>query len=199
MIYGVCQAASGVTSSYDALLDLFDCLGNFLKRLEIYTTIPPTPIITDIIIKIMVELLSVLALATKQIKQGRFSKCAATYALPVIQCATREVHEKVDGGERDRSCSPEIGSIDPGGGADDCCGDLGRGSWSCGQYESSYGRCVIVAGLIADIFLTTCSVRWQGINGLYSTGFGSVSHVKRLLPVLTWVYSRSSPSVKRNE
>ena len=75
----VCQAASGVTSSYDALLDLFDCLGNFLKRLEIYTTIPPTQIMIDIIVKIIVELLSVLALATKQIKQGRFSKCDATY------------------------------------------------------------------------------------------------------------------------
>ena len=70
------QAASGVTSGYDALLDLFECLGNFLKRLEIYTTIPPTPMMTDIIIKVMVELFSVLALATKQIKQGRFSECS---------------------------------------------------------------------------------------------------------------------------
>jgi hypothetical protein len=33
---------------------------------------------TDIIIKIMVELLSVLAVATKQIRQGRFSKRAVT-------------------------------------------------------------------------------------------------------------------------
>jgi hypothetical protein len=74
----VCQAASGVTSSYDALFDLFECLGNFLKRLEIYTMIPPTPIMTDIVVTIMVELLSVLALATKQIRQGRFSKCAVT-------------------------------------------------------------------------------------------------------------------------
>jgi hypothetical protein len=73
------QAASEVTSSYDALLNLFECLGNFLKRLEIYTTIPPTPMMTIIIIKIMVELLSVLAVATKQISQGRFSKCAAAY------------------------------------------------------------------------------------------------------------------------
>ena len=74
----LCQAASGVSSSYDALLDLFDCLGNFLKRLEIYTTIQPTQIMTDMIVKIMVELLSVLALATNQINQGRFSKCAIT-------------------------------------------------------------------------------------------------------------------------
>jgi hypothetical protein len=76
LVICVCQAASRVTSSYDALLNLFECLGNFLKRLEVYTTIPPTPMMTDLIVKIMVELLSVLALATKQIKQGRSSKCA---------------------------------------------------------------------------------------------------------------------------
>jgi hypothetical protein len=50
-------------------------LGNFLKRLEVYTTIPPIPVMMDLIIKIMVELLSVLALTTKQIRQGRFSEC----------------------------------------------------------------------------------------------------------------------------
>ena len=72
---GVCQAASGVSSSYDALLNLFECLANFLGRLEVYTMIPLTPVMTDIIVKIMVEILSVLALATKQIKEGRFSKC----------------------------------------------------------------------------------------------------------------------------
>jgi hypothetical protein len=68
------QAATGVSSSYDALLDLFECLGTFLQRLAIYTRFPPTHEMTGIIVKIMVELLSVLALATKQIKQGRFSK-----------------------------------------------------------------------------------------------------------------------------
>jgi len=70
------DAASGVSSSYDALLDLFECLGNFLRRLEIYTRIPPTPTMMDIIVKIMTELLSVLALATKQVEQGRFKKFA---------------------------------------------------------------------------------------------------------------------------
>jgi hypothetical protein len=68
------QAAIGVSSSYDSLVDLFECLGNFLKRLEIYTTMPVTPLMTDIIVKIMVELLSVLALATKQVQQGRLSE-----------------------------------------------------------------------------------------------------------------------------
>jgi hypothetical protein len=72
----VSQAASGVSSSYDALLELFECLGSFLKRLDVYTNIPPTPLITEVLVKIMVELLSVLSLATKQIRQGRFSKRA---------------------------------------------------------------------------------------------------------------------------
>ncbi|KAH9005704.1 hypothetical protein EDB84DRAFT_1447638 [Lactarius hengduanensis] len=69
-------AATGVSSSYDALVDLFECLANFLKRLRIYTDLPLTPEMTEISVKIMVELLSVLALATKQIKQGRFKKFA---------------------------------------------------------------------------------------------------------------------------
>jgi hypothetical protein len=67
-------------------------LGNFLKRLEIYTTIPPTSILTEVIVKIMAELLSVLALASKQIKQGRFSKCAVTYTF--ILSMTQYTSEK---------------------------------------------------------------------------------------------------------
>jgi hypothetical protein len=52
---------------------------------------------TDIVIKIVVQLLSVLALATKQIKQGRFSKCVVTYKLPVAQCATEKFAKKLLG------------------------------------------------------------------------------------------------------
>ena len=80
----VYQAAGGVSSSYDAVLDLFECLGNFLSRLEIYSQVPPTPMMTDIIIKIVVELLRVLGLATKQIQQGRFSKYTITYAISIF-------------------------------------------------------------------------------------------------------------------
>ena len=73
------QAADGVSSSYDALVDLFECVGNFLKRLRIYTDVPISSLMTDIIVKIMAELLSVFALATKQIKQGRFSEWIVIY------------------------------------------------------------------------------------------------------------------------
>jgi translation elongation factor EF-1beta len=76
---GICillTAAKDVSASYDALVDLFECVEIFLKRLKIYAEIPCTPAMEDVIAKIMVELLSVLALATKQIKQGRFKKFA---------------------------------------------------------------------------------------------------------------------------
>lgn len=49
---------------------------------------------TDLIVKIMVELLSVLALATKKYKEGRFSKCPVIYTLPVAQCATEQFIKK---------------------------------------------------------------------------------------------------------
>jgi hypothetical protein len=45
-----------------------------MKRLNIYTKVPPTPAMTEIVVKILVELLSTLALATKQIRQGRPSE-----------------------------------------------------------------------------------------------------------------------------
>jgi hypothetical protein len=93
----LCQAASEISSSYDALLELFERLGNSLKRLEIYKTIPPTTAMTDIIVKIMVEVLSVLALATKQIKEGRFSKCKITYTLSMAQCAIEKFVKKLLG------------------------------------------------------------------------------------------------------
>ena len=47
--------------------------------MEIYTTFPPTPIMAEAVVKIMVELLSVLALASKQIKQGRLSKYSVAH------------------------------------------------------------------------------------------------------------------------
>ena len=60
--------------SYDALLELFECIGSFLKRLEIYTKIPLSALMTEIIAKIMVELFSILVHAKTQIKHGRLSK-----------------------------------------------------------------------------------------------------------------------------
>ena len=69
----VSQAVKDVSASYDALIDLFASFENFLTRLSIYTGVPPTLALTNVLVKIIVELISTLALATKQVKQGRLS------------------------------------------------------------------------------------------------------------------------------
>lgn len=45
----------------------------FFLRLEIYTEVPPTTEMKEIIIKILVEVLSILAIVTKDINQCRMS------------------------------------------------------------------------------------------------------------------------------
>jgi hypothetical protein len=67
------QAAMDVRASHDTLINIFDRIENFFQRLEIYTEVSPTPEMIDIIVKIMVEVLSILGIATKEVKQGRTS------------------------------------------------------------------------------------------------------------------------------
>ncbi len=52
---------------------------------------------TEIVVKIIVELLSVLSLATKQIRQGRFSKSIVMYNLSVAQFAIEKFAKKLIG------------------------------------------------------------------------------------------------------
>jgi hypothetical protein len=68
------QAFEGVASDSKSAIELLKSIESFLDRLDVYTNVPPTPAITEIIVKIMVELLSTLALATNQIKHGRPSE-----------------------------------------------------------------------------------------------------------------------------
>lgn len=77
------QAVKGVNSSHEALVDLLKSIEHFLKRLNIYSKISPTPAMTEIAVKIQVGLLSTLALATKQIQQGRLSGSTFAKGVPV--------------------------------------------------------------------------------------------------------------------
>ncbi|KAN0128644.1 hypothetical protein V8E53_013563 [Lactarius tabidus] len=67
-------AAKDVEASQDVLIDLFERIENFFKRLESYTSVPPTDAMTDIIVKIMVEVLNIFAIATKEMRRGRATK-----------------------------------------------------------------------------------------------------------------------------
>ena len=79
-----CQAIKGVRDSYDALVELLESIEHFLYRLDIYTKITPTVAMTEMLVKILVELLSTLALATKQVKQGKPSESVFS----VVLCIT---------------------------------------------------------------------------------------------------------------
>ena len=46
----------------------------FFRRLEIYTELPSTMEMMDMIVQIMVEVLCILGIATREIKRGRISK-----------------------------------------------------------------------------------------------------------------------------
>jgi hypothetical protein len=67
------QAAEDV-SSRDKLIDLFIRIEHFFRRLELYSGITPTIAMMDVIVDIMVEVLSILAIATKEAKLGRLSE-----------------------------------------------------------------------------------------------------------------------------
>ena len=63
-----------ISASRDAFLDIFERIENVFRRLETYTELPTTKEMTDIIIKVMVEVVHILALVTKEIKQGKLSE-----------------------------------------------------------------------------------------------------------------------------
>ena len=93
----VYQAAKGMNASYDALVDLLESIERFLMRLDIYTHIPHTPALDEIAVKIIVELLSTLALVTKELKQGRMSKSTPIEEVPPYSIHAEKFAKKLFG------------------------------------------------------------------------------------------------------
>jgi hypothetical protein len=65
------QAASGIISSCEILADLLESIQEFVNRLKIYSQVSRTPAIDEMVIKLVVELISTLALVTRRLKQRR--------------------------------------------------------------------------------------------------------------------------------
>ena len=64
------QAANGVITSYDALAEMLESIEHFINRLRIYAVMSHSiPEVDDIVVKLMVELISTLALVTQKIKK----------------------------------------------------------------------------------------------------------------------------------
>ena len=61
------------------LAELFERLGYFFTRLETYTNLAPTPAMTEIITEIMVEVLRIFGIATKELRRGSASEFRIGY------------------------------------------------------------------------------------------------------------------------
>ncbi|KAF8263087.1 hypothetical protein EI94DRAFT_1741814 [Lactarius quietus] len=66
--------ASSDINILDVLAELFERIGFFFNRLEAYTEVTPTPAMTDIITDIMVEVLTIFGIATKELRRGSAKK-----------------------------------------------------------------------------------------------------------------------------
>ena len=96
----VSQAAAAVSASQNTLTDVFDRIENFFSRLEIYIKVRPTAGMTEIIVKIMVDVLSILAIATKEIKQNIASELTlVVYIVSVSLRLIRKICEEASGDE----------------------------------------------------------------------------------------------------
>ena len=68
------QTARDVRASQDALFETFERLESFFERLEVYTGAALDLKMVDTVTKIMAEVLNIIGVATKEMKQGRMSK-----------------------------------------------------------------------------------------------------------------------------
>ena len=55
-------------------MDLFERIESFFQRLEVYTQISLTTKMAEVLVKIFIELLSILSIATKEVKRRRASE-----------------------------------------------------------------------------------------------------------------------------
>ncbi|KAF8497797.1 hypothetical protein F5888DRAFT_1695124 [Russula emetica] len=68
------STAKDVRADQDALFGIFERIEAFFQRLDTYTEVAPNKGMIDTITAIMVEVLNILAITTKEIKQSRISK-----------------------------------------------------------------------------------------------------------------------------
>ena len=63
------QSAKGEISNFDVLVNWLESIENFIGRLSVYTDKALPPAMVEIVVEIMEELISTLALVTKELKE----------------------------------------------------------------------------------------------------------------------------------
>ncbi|KAN0141883.1 hypothetical protein V8E53_000345 [Lactarius tabidus] len=68
------SAAKDVRASHDALVEVFERIESFFKRLGVYTQVSLTTEMAEVFVKIVAEVLSILSIATKEVQRKRSSE-----------------------------------------------------------------------------------------------------------------------------
>ena len=61
-------------TSHDALIELFERIESFFKRLGVYTQVSFTTEMAEVFVKIVAEVLTIISIATKEVKRKRASE-----------------------------------------------------------------------------------------------------------------------------
>jgi hypothetical protein len=85
------QAAKALGSSHSSsqrtLAELFQRIEKFIRRLESYAKVTPTPELQEVIVNVMAEVLSVLAIATAVIARGKAGEVVFCVEVPLLAYA----------------------------------------------------------------------------------------------------------------
>ena len=92
--------AKDASTGQESIIEAFNRIEHFFRRLEIYTVLTLTAAMTDMIVEIMVEVLTFLAVATEEMKCGRLSELISIYLAFSTDRLVRKVLEEIVGGKR---------------------------------------------------------------------------------------------------
>ncbi|KAJ7026251.1 hypothetical protein C8F04DRAFT_1297876 [Mycena alexandri] len=87
------QAAEDVSARYDCIINLCELLHSFLERLRVYMSAQLLDGMREVVIRILVHLLSVFALVTKEIKHARL---VSYFRVLIGKTEIRDALEKLD-------------------------------------------------------------------------------------------------------
>jgi hypothetical protein len=121
------QAAKEVRADQDTFFEVFERIEAFFQRLEIcleiYTKVAFNQEMVDMITQIMVEVLNVLGIATKETRQGLTSKLLLSRynCVAVDRTILRKTSKEIDRKDRYRRRTEETRQADARGSSNGCC------------------------------------------------------------------------------
>jgi hypothetical protein len=125
--------------AFDPVVNLLESIESFLKHLDICTKVPLTAAMTETIVMTVMELLSILGLATKLVKQKQPGECLLAGILS-DSMHRRDICTEALWRELRSDGAGKVGSTHPGRGSDHRIADSYGCVWSCPEYEGCHGR-----------------------------------------------------------